>query len=407
MQLASKPKQDALQPFSVRFFIFLNVLFWNVQIPYSELTLHLHVLLTILFGLIAGLNGSIVSIRSLLFIFAFVLYSTVSYLTGPCMDNEVKVFTSITALVLIMVSLRRLARAVRWDHPLMSVNQVYTILCLAALSAVIDFVFNFLSGTPLADLRVGGLYQEPSHLALSISPLIFLLWFSGSRLWAVFFTFLFVFTAFSSTLIVMLLILVGIPYMGKVLSRRAKPADILTISILITTASFVLFTGSETFLRITDLVNLSEDSNLSSLVYANGWQQFYHYLISTSGIGLGANAMGCSPIAETPITYWLQLMGLADQNFNDGSFLFSKLGSEFGLVGILLFAALLVYTIHGLFRVSINSSSSEIILFAWLAVISFGGLVRSAGYFTGPVMMAIFAFFAIEICRDRGRKLRI
>jgi hypothetical protein len=253
-------------------------------------------------------------------------------------------------------------------------------------------------------LRVGGLYLEPSHLALSAVPLIFLLWMRGTlaqRALAIAAAVLLMVVSYSTTFLALLVLLPLIAYLGAVFQRRINPLALVGLLVVATAPlALPLLAGSEdTLLRLNDLIDLREDANISSLVYANGWQLLDSYFSSTSGLGLGLNAMGCSPRAYTDITEWLGLFDLADQNFNDGSFILSKLGSEFGMIGLLLFAAIAVYSMRYLWRSGRpTTSSATCIAAAWLAIIGLGGLIRSGGgYFAGPVLLAVFAAVVLNL----------
>ncbi|WP_340621462.1 hypothetical protein [Xenorhabdus siamensis] len=84
------------------------------------------------------------------------------------------------------------------------------------------------------------------------------------------------------------------------------------------------------------LSNFSESStNISTLVYIQGWQEIWHSLISTNGLGLGFQRMGeNAPLAISEKIYKLAGGYL---NLHDGGFIFSKFISELGFVGMVFF----------------------------------------------------------------------
>jgi cell division protein FtsW (lipid II flippase) len=192
--------------------------------------------------------------------------------------------------------------------------------------------------------------------------------------------------------------MMAVGYSGRFFQSRLRVSDLFSLIGLVGAAIIfiVAFSDSDTFLRVNDLIDLRQESNLSSLVYANGWQQLTSYFFSTYGVGLGVNAMGCSPLANTTITEWLQILDLGGQNSNDGSFLLSKIGSEFGFVGLSFFLYVTFFSIKKLLHVSRQSTSLEIISIGWLMVVTLGGFVRSAGYFSGPVVLGILAYMLMR-----------
>jgi len=213
-------------------------------------------------------------------------------------------------------------------------------------------------------------------------------------------------TSFSSTLLILLLLLSVIYVSGYLFNNRLnlKNTTIILVIVLFLVLKPTIFPESQTMLRINDIIVLNSGSNLSSLVYANGWYLILENLVRTSGFGLGLNAMGCSPLPFTPITEWLNAIGHAESNLNDGSFLFSKIGSEFGLIGIAAFLFATLYCVRGHFYLSLHHRPNEIIAYSWLIVITVGGFIRSTGYFSGPVILGILAFFILV--KYKGRKIK-
>lgn len=398
----------ASQPNGVRLVVFANILLWGLHIPILEQGLSLHLLVTILAGFLVGVRHQTFTRKFLLYIALLAMYGAITYLIGPCTDNGIKVVSSLIVMVITTASLKWTASAVRWDTPIITLKEASVLLGLITILATIEFFIMFFTGTPLGEIRAKGLYLEPSHLALSSVPLILYLWFCGSkkvRLWVAVTASVLLTVANSSTLVVMLAVSLLLPTIGKFYKRPNSSSAILGLFIL----GFILLTlltisgATDILIRVNDIIDLRPDSNLSSLVYANGWQLIESYLNSTHGFGLGFNAMGCNPRAYTDITNWLELIQLGDQNFNDGSFLFSKFSSEFGIIGIVFFITLTAYTLKILFRLSSTQTAPSLVIsVGWLTVATVGGFVRSGGgYFSGPVILAIFSVFILQTQHKR------
>lgn len=392
----------AAQPAGVRLFIAANVLFWSLPVQ-------VNLPLTLLAALWVPASSRSLPRSAWLLCAGLLGYGLLAFALGPCGDSGIKVIASVAIMALLFVALGRLATAVLPDRPLVTADEAVAMLALIASTAVIEYVYKLMTSVPIGMLRVGGLYLEPSHLALSAVPLIFWLWMRGSpaqRIFAVLVAGVLVAVAYSTTLLALLVIFPLIAHLGAVIQRRINPAAL--IGLLIVAAAplaLPLLAGSEdTLARLNDLTDLRQDANISSLVYANGWQLLDSYFESSRGLGLGLNAMGCNPRAYTDITEWLELIDLGDQNFNDGSFIVSKLGSELGAVGLLLFAVVAVWSVRLMWRAGRPGTPSiAFIGAAWLAVVGLGGLIRSGGgYFAGPIVLAVFAALVLRLHRRRA-----
>ena len=81
------------------------------------------------------------------------------------------------------------------------------------------------------------------------------------------------------------------------------------------------------------------ETYLSGLVWINGWVMAYDNLVYSNFLGLGFNNMGINPNAglsfPSHLGYSYDIL-----NAEDGSFLASKLVSEFGLIGVLILLVL-------------------------------------------------------------------
>jgi hypothetical protein len=104
--------------------------------------------------------------------------------------------------------------------------------------------------------------------------------------------------------------------------------------------------------------------------------------------------MGCSPLPDVPARYALdQLYSLGTLNAEDGSFLFAKIVSETGVVGIFFYIALIWWWIrferkirHNC-RLTMNYSAAAQTALIFCFVTS--SFVRSANYFNGGFLLWI------------------
>lgn len=150
----------------------------------------------------------------------------------------------------------------------------------------------------------------------------------------------------------------------------------------------------------------SHSSSVSALVYLQGWDFLLSSLQRTHGIGLGFQQLGVHSL-HLEISHLIRLAdGGGNLNQYDGSFLLSKLGSEFGLLGILLVA---VYCVYGLkmlraFRFGMTSPHRALAqcIFIGFAVDIF---TRGMGYFCGSTLLFIGATLSLNNHHSQSRNL--
>lgn len=325
---------------------------------------------------------------------AVALYGLFAFFIGPCTDSTLRVIFSAGSFVALIWVTRRLASAVRLDLPLLPIRHARSMVLLISACVVIEALVKGIGPS----LRVGGLYLEPSHLALATSPLLFYTWKAGQRLdRAVVLACSVPLLAFaySSTLLAMLLAMFALDVAGGFMQQGRRGSAVfgfIGVAVLVAGLSATPLI-TPTMERITGVMNVSDDENISSLVYINGWQLLIANMQSSGGLGIGFNAMGCEP---RPITFAMTLLDRherGDLNYNDGSFLVSKIGSELGVPGLLawlIFPWLTV--ILAVRRVGLRRDT-QWLCYGWLAIISIGALIRSTGYFAGTVTLGMLAAF--------------
>jgi len=137
----------------------------------------------------------------------------------------------------------------------------------------------------------------------------------------------------------------------------------------------------------------STDSNLSSLVWLNGFSMAYEYLKLTNLMGIGFNQMGCINFGDIGVYSSLIKQGNNGilLNIEDGSFAASKLISELGFLGLLIVGILTFYSFNSILR-ALNSKNYLNLNFLILSG-SISTLiclyVRSAGYYQLHFILAL------------------
>lgn len=392
----------------LKFTLLSNVLLWGVTIPFVGGFTGLNILLLLVVGFLGLKSYPKLSGSALLGGLLFSFFAIFTFLAGPCQDGDIKVYASLLAFLLQLIFCRILVCAMLDQGVTWTVQDSLRTLKFITIAAGIGYIFVLLKGGGGDFLRSGGIYLEPSHLAIGSVPLIAHLVFSGSKADRVsaflILPLLFLFS-YSSTLLVLLAVIFFPVVLGFIVRNpfSLKSISIVVVFFIISLLAMSQPKFEETLLRFNDVSDLSDASNLSSLVYANGWQLLEKNLESTSGFGLGFNAMGCGPRPYTEVTQWLMAINLEDQNYNDGSFMLSKIGSEFGYFGIALLIIAAIYALTKLFLFGRRGKAdANFIYLLWFSTFAFSAFLRNGGgFFAGP--MVLFIISAIMLSPSNRR----
>jgi len=257
-----------------------------------------------------------------------------------------------------------------------------------------------LTGT---DTRIkSGFYLEPSHLALHILPLIAYRLLTNARdKLAIGATMVAFCIVPSATLAVGVMAIAGLLFYMKTRSLLLRLGLPLLALAFVSVASAQV--GVNPILdRISGVIHYDPNAitNLSSVVWLNGWSQAYDHWMQSYGAGVGINQMGCGALeAAGFMAPWMRVNVGAYLNYNDGSFLIAKVVSEFGVVGLfasLLFTLKAVMSLFNLIGLSqSNATISELKLSRAVSCAS-GGIVllvlmyvRNTSYFSFPVILCV------------------
>jgi len=240
-------------------------------------------------------------------------------------------------------------------------------------------------------------FSEPSHYALSIGPILFTTGFFLKPKYRNFLVLiLFIFGVTLKSLILLVFSVFLILYYYK--------ARYIPIFISVFLSVFFLFDG--VFFDATyfiDRLSLLGGQNLSVLVYIQGWENILIALEQSYGFGVGFGNIANTLIGDTGELIY-SLSG-EYKNRTDGSFLASKLISEFGVFGIFLIAIyiklflrssrFLKATIFANFYLNQNSQYSAIQVLSSAFIVSFSIelFIRGYGYFSPGVLIFLIALF--------------
>ena len=344
----------------------------EIQLPIGGLSLG------VLFILFIGiLDRSIFKINlNFLFIFLFLnIFNLFLLMFFDCSQQFMRSIISLNLLIFVCLIFSNNSKLLELDISKIS----FILLNIILFFLLLDL---FKSNFDLSLRKSSIFFSEPSHLALSVAPLIVILNRKYSSNLSLFYFIIFLVFSFSSTLFICLVIffVLNFFYIHNINSK-----NVIFMSLALFIIFFALFNLPALEMvkdRYESLFEIGMHSNMSSMVYVNGWVQLNAYLSETNFFGLGFNNMGCNGPIDTKYFHYIYKMSDMYLNYNDGSFLISKFGSEFGLLGLLflLSSVLFVYK-------SFNAYESRVLV-PFIFITFF---VRSAGYF--EVSSMIFLFF--------------
>lgn len=156
----------------------------------------------------------------------------------------------------------------------------------------------------------------------------------------------------------------------------------------------------------------ANSTNLSALVYVQGWQMLGEALHKSHTWGLGFQQLGIG-YTNVPATIRINALLGRDANLQDGGFILSKLGSEFGIIGLFLAASYIYVAGWSFLKLRAVARQGTIItdaeLFARSCVLGYivEGVVRGTNYFTGTFVLLLAGLAYLARQRSARRLLTI
>jgi hypothetical protein len=323
------------------------------------------------------------SLSVILFTIIFYFYEIIVIFLSPCSINLKTIFSLILILPYLVLLKSGFILKIILNQKLNNFIIIITLMLLLIHSIGGDFYRPFRA------------QYEYSWTALYICPfIIFNLLKNNYHKLSLFAIIILIFTSLSSTLLIILIILI---FYISIQSRRFL---ILFPFSLILPLAFLYYI--ETFYeRVQTIINYSnvEIINLSSLVWLNGFSMASNYFQLTNGLGVGFNSMGCSNDVRFYGNYMDQITSLSGSTLNilDGSFIASKLISEFGVIGFLLVIYLTIKCIqvllNGIYK-NIYLKNMDFINIAGAMLIITFLYIRGGGYYQLGFFISLSMLFA-------------
>lgn len=224
-------------------------------------------------------------------------------------------------------------------------------------------------------------FTEPSFFAIAFEPFLIWICVTEKRKWiSIFYIAMALLIGFFLQNLTMLVCAFFAAFVSLAASRL--------VVILFAVSSALLLINPDIAYFVDRLTASNESNNLSALVYIQGWEMIQYYFSRTYGWGIGFQQLGETYFTSPASTSINALIGM-DQNLNDGSFIISKLCSEFGFFGLIACVIYVYYffrALNILRKISRGFQSSQpgkILALSIFISYSINLFIRESGYFTG------------------------
>lgn len=231
-------------------------------------------------------------------------------------------------------------------------------------------------------------FTETSHFALALAPVFLYRCARSARRWRLAWIVAGIVLALALQSATMLII----AFAAAFISRRV--AIFFLLGLLAFAAALSVELNLKYFTSRADISDKS--SNLSALVYVEGWEMMDRSLYLTDGWGVGFEQLGLHDTNVAAVESILRLTGGVELNLTDGGFVLAKLGGEFGILGLLLSLGYCVLAVRSAFRLRDGGGTANAIL-AQCIVVAFctDMFARGTGYFTQSGLLFLGGMFSL------------
>ena len=253
-------------------------------------------------------------------------------------------------------------------------------------------------------------FSEQSHYALTLGLLVVALVSVSGKVEAIFYIINMVCLSliFPNLTLLVFCLLSTIVFLARIRILYLIPLFVC-FSVFFVFVVVSLVNSNEYFASRLDFSNLT---NLTTLVWVQGWFLALLNSANTLGLGLGFNALGLDSTLYPEVTDIIYENTGRYFNLNDGGFLAAKLISEFGMLGLVFSVAYFFWLLNAPFMISslyskfykfestLYKSMIAKRILATAIVFGFGVefFLRGVGYFSVTLLLAIAAVIYLVKC---------
>lgn len=268
-------------------------------------------------------------------------------------------------------------------------NRIVSIMIMSLLvfAAAGLLGWNIIPGEALR--KTAGIFPEPSHLAVTLSPLLLHTVIYRGTVYATMISFAFLLWAllYGS--------LVGMAVICVAILMGVKWNVWYIISIPLTAIISWKLVDIDYILPRLQIMSL-EDGNISTWAFVRGWEDAFDHLQASNWFGVGFQQFGSVP-STGYAHFLLHSNSLEHLNSLDGGSTAPKIIGEFGIIGVIVVILLMVASIRSLVilrtrRIKLGTS----IILASTATMPIELFLRGAGYFTPTFIISVMGVFLIS-----------
>ncbi|MFM0204983.1 hypothetical protein PQR53_34760 [Paraburkholderia fungorum] len=239
-------------------------------------------------------------------------------------------------------------------------------------------------------------FTEPSHLAVTVAPLLIFGCVTSGGMRRVFYI---------GSFLIIAAVLQNVTLVAACLIAAAVCIPLRYIFVLLLAGTPLLLNADLSYYL--DRLDFSDQNqNLSALVFVQGWQFIAEAWTRTHGIGYGFQQLGTT---ESGSAAGYLIYAILGQNLNvfDGGFTLSKLVSEGGLLGLLLAtlyaikAATAIVFLRSVARAKRKADILQVFSASVIAGYLLEMFIRGSGYFTPVGLLLISAIWIEQSARAR------
>jgi hypothetical protein len=255
-------------------------------------------------------------------------------------------------------------------------------------------------------------FSEPSHYALSFGVLAVSLVSVSSNLISI----ILILNCFVFALAYPSLVFLFFSFLGTLLFvLRFNFIFRFSIFLICALVFLCVIIKNEHFVSRVDFASLT---NLSVLVWVQGWELAFVNFLDTHGVGLGFNSLGLPGTVFSTSTEKIYNLYKFNSNIYDGGFLASKLIAEFGFFGLSVVLLYVYWIMHFFLKINKmykkissldeNKNKSQlwivkkdVLISTVLFTFSVEVFLRGYGYFSPGVVLAVSSFWYLSSTKKK------
>jgi hypothetical protein len=322
----------------------------------------------------------------IVFLLIFVHYLLSQFVVSLEQDG-IRFLASLVSMVTIISAALAVSMSLKEVKQSAVKSAIYTISLILVFNAIMS-----LTGVDYFGVRSNKLtflFNEPSHFAIVTAPFLIYYIKSRSSAWLFMLLLFLGFSIYIENMTMLIAVLLSV-LVGFRLTKIMIFFLVILISILGTL---------DTNYFVSRLVFSVDESNLSGLVFLQGWQNSYLTLVDTYGWGCGFQQFGIASTAGEITQKIQEVVHGESLNLLDGGTTASKLIGEFGVFGIFVVSIFVVRAIQAFRFIRKNESISSLTLLTKCVEISFliELFIRGVGYFSPTIFLYLVVYFCSKM----------